>query len=74
MSDAIVSECPPAAICHMATKSNVQKGLASTAVPPTSVSDFIGQHNKIGGITFGAVLIEFWLVVKYFFILQVREA
>jgi len=25
-----------------------------TAISPTSSSDIVGQHNKIGGITFGA--------------------
>jgi len=27
-----------------------REGSASTAVPPTSASDVVGQHNKIGGI------------------------
>jgi len=31
-----------------------QKGSISTAIPPTSTSDVVGQHNKTGGITFGA--------------------
>ena len=26
----------------------------STAIPPTSTTNIVGQHNKIGGITFGA--------------------
>jgi len=30
----------------------------STAIPPTSASDIMGQHNKIGGITFRAVFIK----------------
>ena len=34
-----------------------QEGSASTAVPPPSDSDMVGQHNKTGGITFGAALI-----------------
>jgi len=33
------------------------EGSTSTAIPPTFVSDIVGQHNKIGGITFGAALI-----------------
>ena len=33
-----------------------QEGLTSTAMPATSTSDVMGQHNKIGGITFGATL------------------
>ena len=27
-------------------------------MPPPSASDVVGQHNKIGGITFGAALIS----------------
>ena len=34
------------------------EGSTSTAVPPTSASDAVGQHNQIGGITFGASLIK----------------
>jgi len=34
------------------------EGLTSTALPPTSTSDVVGQHNKIGGITFGAALVH----------------
>jgi len=30
----------------------------STAWPPTSTSDIVSQHNKMGGITFGAALID----------------
>jgi len=30
------------------------EGSASTAIPPTSASDIVGQHNKIGGITSAA--------------------
>jgi len=33
------------------------EGTASTAIPPTSTSDIMSQHNKIGGITFGAALV-----------------
>ena len=33
------------------------EGWTSTAVSPTSASDVVGHHNKIGGITFRAVLI-----------------
>ena len=32
------------------------EGSASTAIPPTPTSDIMGQHNKIGGTTFGAAL------------------
>ena len=34
------------------------EGLISTAIPPTSASDVVGQHNKVGDITFGAALVE----------------
>jgi len=33
------------------------EGPASTAIPPTSASDVVGQHNKIGGIIYGAALV-----------------
>ena len=32
------------------------EGSTSTAIPPTPTSDIMGEHNKIGVITFGAVL------------------
>ena len=58
MSDAILSDYPSAAICRTATKCNgiLVESSVSTATPPTSTSDFVGQHNKVGGIAFGAVL------------------
>jgi len=60
MSDTFLSDCPSAAICHTAT--NVMEywweGSTSTAVPPTSASDVVDWHHKIGGITFRAVLIH----------------
>ena len=34
-----------------------QEGSASTTIPPTSITDVMGQHNNIGGITFGAALV-----------------
>ncbi len=34
------------------------EGSSSTAIPPTSVSDVLVQHNKIGDITFIAPLIH----------------
>ena len=33
-----------------------QKGSPSTAIPPTSTSNVMGQHNQLGGITFGIAL------------------
>ena len=60
MSDAILSDCPSAAICHTAT--NVTEywweGSTSTAIPPTSVSDVVGRHGKVGGFSFRAALIQ----------------
>jgi hypothetical protein len=34
----------------------------STSMSPSSASDVMGQHNKIGGINFGATLIFFQYV------------
>jgi len=34
------------------------EGSTSTAISPPSASDVVSQHNKIGGVTFGAALIE----------------
>jgi len=52
MSDAILSDFPSAASCHMATNTEYwREGSTSIVTPPTSTSDVMGQHNKIGGIT-----------------------
>jgi len=58
MSDAIWSDSSAAAICHMATRVMEYwwEGSTSAAVPPTSISDVMGEHNKIGGITFKPAL------------------
>jgi len=40
------------------------EGAASTAIPPTSASDVIGQHHKIGGITLRAALVGICVHVK----------
>ena len=53
MSDTILSECPSAVICHTTTKCN--RMLAERFNLPISASEVLGQHNKRGGITFGAV-------------------
>ena len=34
-----------------------KKASTSTAMPPTSTSDVVGQHNKMGEISFGAALV-----------------
>jgi len=59
MSDTILSDYLSAAICHVTAKVTEYwwEGSTSTAVPPTSASDAMGQHHKIGGIIFGAALI-----------------
>ena len=55
---------PFAAICHMATecKDYLWEGSSSTAIPPKSSYDHLGQHNKTGGITFRAALVRFFLL------------
>ena len=59
MSDAVLSDCPSADICH--TQENIMEywweSSTSPAIPPTSASGIMGQHNKIGGITFGAAFV-----------------
>ena len=59
-SDAILSDCPSAVICHTATMCNgiLWDGSTSAAVPPASTSDIVGPCNKTGGTTFGAARIE----------------
>ena len=58
-------------ICHtapllpsVAQQQNVMEywweGSTSAAIPPTSASDVVGQHNKIGDITFGAAFVGVW--------------
>jgi len=48
--------------CHVLHGKNSTEywweGSASTAIPPPSVSDIMGQHNKIGGTTFWAAIIS----------------
>jgi len=34
-----------------------REGSTSTAISTTFASDIVGQHNKIGGINFGAALV-----------------
>jgi len=59
MSDAILSDCSSAAICHMAVTECLCGGSTSAAIPPTSTSDTAGQHNKIEGITFGTAVVKY---------------
>ena len=37
----------------------------STAIPPPSTSDVVGQHNKVGGTAFRAALIEWSLMLAF---------
>jgi len=58
-SDAMLSNCP--SVPSVAQQQNlVRNGLEGSIpafIPPTSVSDVVGQQNKVGGITSGAVLV-----------------
>ena len=52
--------------CHLShgnkMKCNIDgKVQPFTAIPPTSASDVMGQHDKIGGITFRAALVYYYL-------------
>lgn len=55
MSGVILSDHFTAAICHTATKR--RQGSTSAAVPPTSASDTMGQHCKIGRVIYRAPLV-----------------
>ena len=59
MSDAILLDCPSAVICRTATEFNgILAGRFNLyCISTTFASDVVGQHNKIGGITFGAALV-----------------
>jgi len=58
VSDAILLNCPSAAIYHAATKCDGYwwEGSPSAAIPPPSASYIVGQPNKTEGIIFGACL------------------
>ena len=70
VSDTIVSDCPSAAICHVAAKCKGMLGRRFHLYCHTTNihSDTVGQHNKIGGITFGSALVVF--ATFYFFIFK----
>lgn len=57
---AFCQPCPPAAICHTATKRNgtLVGRFRICAIPPISASDAAGQHDKTGGVSFGASLVH----------------
>ena len=48
----------PSVAWHQNTTEYCQEDSTSTAIWPTSASDTVGQHNKIGGITFATALIQ----------------
>jgi len=41
------------------------EGSTFTAIPPTSASDVIDQHNKIVGITFRAALLQVFSTIQH---------
>jgi hypothetical protein len=59
MTYAILSDYSSAVICRMTTIliDYWREGSTSTVIPPISASNVMGQHNKIGCITFGAPLV-----------------
>ena len=59
MSDTTLSHCPSAAICHTATKCNgiLVRRFNLYCHIMTSASDTMGQHHKIGGVTFRVAFI-----------------
>ena len=57
MTDVIVSDCPSQ---QQHVTEYWQEGSTSTAKPLTLTSDVMGQHNKIGGVTFRADLVHLW--------------
>ena len=73
MWDAIESDCSSAAICHIETKCN---GIlvwrfhiyCHSTVSPTSASDVVDQHNKMGGIIFTAALVCILHIYIYIYI------
>ena len=62
MSDAILSDCPSAAMCCMATECNrmlLERFNLYCHTLPTSTSEVMVQCNKMGGIIFRAALSKF---------------
>jgi len=59
ITDAIVSDCPSAAICHTATKCNgILAGRFNLYCHTANICLMLWENIKIGGITFGALLIS----------------
>ena len=60
--------CLTAAICRTATNFNgILEGTLNfyTAIPPPCTYDMVGQHNKIGGVTFRASFINSYIYPRY---------
>ena len=57
---AFLSDCPSAAVCHMATKWNgiLAERFNLYCHLPTSTSHIMGQHHTTGGIAFGTPLVH----------------
>ena len=56
MSNTVLSDCPSAAVCHTATKcSGILVGRFN--ICHTMDIYLMGQHHKIGGITFGVAIV-----------------
>ena len=71
-----MSDCPSAAICHTATKTDIEPSQQySIAIPPAYAFDVVDQHNKIGGITSGTDFIDkpyiTWQNVFFFFVTEI---
>jgi len=69
MSDTILSDCPSAAICHMATTCNeiLVRRFSFYFMSPTSASDIMGHYHKIGGITFIAAVVRMCMCIIYMY-------
>ena len=59
--DAVLSDTPllPGVSWQQNVTEYWWEGSASTAILPTCSTDIMGQHHKIGGITFRVVLINY---------------
>lgn len=60
-----LSDCPSGASVTWQQNTMEYYQEYSTAITPTSVSDFLGQHHKIRGITIGAALVYTHLFISF---------
>jgi len=67
MSDAILSDCPSAAICHTATTCNgILAGMFNLYCHTTNIHLWLcGRLHKIEGITFRAALVPYFLCIVH---------